>query len=833
MTVTGQVSATTGLATPSGWVVQGGTGASDNTFADTVTVTGQVSATTGLATSAGWLVQGGTGASDNTMADSLEVTGRVSATTGFYTANGHLDQNGTSGTVNNTMADSLEVTGDVSGTTIGGITEANLLDKTATESITGEWTFDNLIADSLNVDSLVVGWIDVASGEIDGTVIGANSAAAGNFTTLGITQGITHAPTITGNLYDLQLETEWTTGVIMIGNYGSNTTLSGDVAGIYFDFESNVTSVNRGIDGFTFKIPAQANTGTDPLVTNGFTVSGGAFTHDATAGTALWKGLNVSLPDITQGAGSTVNTYGVYIDGGTVTSGTEYGLYLNSTDAYIDGATAITGELSLSTNLLMVTGSTINWNSTDIFTHSANTMTLSGYTTWDFGAAVTIDFNSAPTFTAANGLFLFTSTAGLQSNILGSGTAPVAGQALAMATGGVLGWNSADYMTHSANTMTLSGFTTWDMGAVTSVGFDGITTMDVGGVTFTIDITGGTGTAYAEIIDDSLAGFLALGRTTNATGVGSRLSIVDGGADNGAGELVLYDDGGTGHYLWVNTADVLRGHNTAPADDDAAGYAIMDLSDGTIGATGQAGTFSTLDAAGAFTSPGIDDNADAIAITIDVTTEEVNLTGLLDGNGAISGTNNTLADTLEITGAIEATSLVLANYTKDISIPVGHAALGPTAPDNELCGTYACLGFDADAETIGLTYEVPSDYVSGIDMFLRIYWTNQAGDAIQNGETVEWEGTYRIRDWDNEIYDGSNATAMQVVYTEAGTPGTDKDTHISSITLADDDGDNPIVAGQMIGIILNRDVTNDTYTGEPRITLFELRYTSNGIGDHQ
>ena len=42
-----------------------------------------------------------------------------------------------------TAADGIDVTGDVGGTTIGGITEANLLDKTATETVSGAYTFSN------------------------------------------------------------------------------------------------------------------------------------------------------------------------------------------------------------------------------------------------------------------------------------------------------------------------------------------------------------------------------------------------------------------------------------------------------------------------------------------------------------------------------------------------------------------------------------------------------------------------------------------------------------------------------------------------------------------
>ena len=64
------------------------------------------------------------------------------------------------------------------------------------------------------------------------------------------------------------------------------------------------------------------------------------------------------------------------------------------------------------------------------------------------------------------------------------------------ATGGVLQWNATDKLTHSANTMTLSGFTTFDMGAVTTLDFDGsidFTTASNGDITFNPNGTGRVG----------------------------------------------------------------------------------------------------------------------------------------------------------------------------------------------------------------------------------------------------------------------------------------------------------------------------------------------------
>ncbi len=110
-------------------------------------------------------------------------------------------------------------------------------------------------------------------------------------------------------------------------------------------------------------------------------------------------------------------------------------------------------------------------------------------------------------------------------------------------------------------------------------------------VPMTIDVKGSGGTGYIQFVDDNGAGVLAVGITT-ATDP-STLSIVDGGADNEPGTLQLYDDDGHGNYFWTNTANILRGATSIQADDDAGGYAVMDLDDGTIGASTQNGNFAT------------------------------------------------------------------------------------------------------------------------------------------------------------------------------------------------------------------------------------------------
>lgn len=57
----------------------------------------------------------------------------------------------------------IDVVGDVSGTTIGGITEASLVDKAATETISGAWTLSNA---SVIMTALPTATAGLASGRI-------------------------------------------------------------------------------------------------------------------------------------------------------------------------------------------------------------------------------------------------------------------------------------------------------------------------------------------------------------------------------------------------------------------------------------------------------------------------------------------------------------------------------------------------------------------------------------------------------------------------------------------------------------------------------------------
>lgn len=191
-----------------------------------------------------------------------------------------------------------------------------------------------------------------------------------------------------------------------------------------------------------------------------------------------------------------------------------------------------------------------------------------------------------------------------------------------------------------------------------------------------------------------------------------------------------------------------------------------------------------------------------------------------DGNTlVIDPASNT--DTILLDGVVEtATTEVCYTFAPSAAV------LGPTAPSSEVCGTYSCLGFDADAESVLVEQELPDGFVGTTGTF-KIYWTNEATDAIANGETVKMDISYRSLDLGTgTTYDSGAAGTGTVTYTEAASPGTDKDTHLSTIAVTG------LAAGDVFGASFDRDVATDTYSGELRVIQWELCFDINMIPNH-
>lgn len=178
------------------------------------------------------------------------------------------------------------------------------------------------------------------------------------------------------------------------------------------------------------------------------------------------------------------------------------------------------------------------------------------------------------------------------------------------------------------------------------------------------------------------SGCLNLGSATSTEP--HKLSIFDGGADNEPGFLVLYDDGGGANHLWTDSGNILSGAISAPADDDA-GYKIMDFDDGTIGASTQPGTFSTVTAATSITTPSLLSTGD---LSVTPTGDDVLIDGgLTVGSATQAGDNN-----LRVEGT---TSLNAAT-----TISVSGSAVGLSVDGNKTTGNLAQFIND-DLGTVG------------------------------------------------------------------------------------------------------------------------------------
>ena len=169
------------------------------------------------------------------------------------------------------------------------------------------------------------------------TAGGLGVAGTANFgSTVGIIGAVTISPAAAGTFLDFALETEWVSGTLIRADFGGATTLNDDVVGQLMDFNTQVTmTTDKDVKVLQVKLPALSQTAANTTVITGIDLpTAGALVQSSGAGTITWKGVNLQLPNTTASAG-TVNSYGMYITQGTVTSGTQYGIYMAGGAAYL------------------------------------------------------------------------------------------------------------------------------------------------------------------------------------------------------------------------------------------------------------------------------------------------------------------------------------------------------------------------------------------------------------------------------------------------------------------------------------------------------------------
>ena len=349
--------------------------------------------------------------------------------TGNFTQTGTLALTGAA-----TVSSTLNVTG---ATTLAALTSVGAVSLTGAVAINGDTTIETsdrinfydtgayIYASASTTLALVGTNITLAgiTGITGATTITGTMTLDGNvtlsgsrtFTTgtgaitlsgaIGIGTVTTITPVAIGTHLAFALATAWVSGTLISAAFGSATTVNNHVIGVLLDFATNVTGTTaKDITGFELKLPGLSVANNTSYI--GFDLSAaGAIT--STANTFTWKGFNVQLPNTTQTGGAN-NSYGLFVTGGTVTSGTQVGVYVTGT---ITSGIQLVGSMTNFINIASVgSNAAIGIEFSDGFLgHSISTGTRGNTTDLGVTLTATNEFNA--------GFFADDSTANIADSV--------------------------------------------------------------------------------------------------------------------------------------------------------------------------------------------------------------------------------------------------------------------------------------------------------------------------------------------------------------------------------------------------------------------------------
>lgn len=176
-------------------------------------------------------------------------------------------------------------------------------------------------------------------------------------------------------------------------------------------------------------------------------------------------------------------------------------------------------------------------------------------------------------------------------------------------------------------------------------------------------------------------------------------------------------------------------------------------------------------------------------------------------------------------------SIEVEAYPRHHDLQIGSATLGQTAPSSVTIGTFRCSEFDIAAESASMSQEIPSEWDGVSDMALEFDIFTESGDALANGEVIEFDVVYRSIG-PLEAYDRGTAVTINPSVTGGGSEVEKGQYHISA-AIPYNTGDQPLAVGDTLGFTFNRDVgASDTYSGAIYICKSELEYTAVRLGSH-
>ena len=169
--------------------------------------------------------------------------------------------------------------------------------------------------------------------------------------------------------------------------------------------------------------------------------------------------------------------------------------------------------------------------------------------------------------------------------------------------------------------------------------------------------------------------------------------------------------------------------------------------------------------------------------------------------------------------------VAVPSYNVAYVITGGTANLGPTAPGHQENDSCAGLAFDADAQSVHLSFEIPSCYADGADddLVLKIYWCGEDSQNPTQGEVIKFDIEYRSLDWGTDDVDFEAAITDSMTYTEAADPGDEGATHLDVIVLDADAATQALDVGDSLEIRFDRDWgVGSNYPHDAIIPKFEI-----------
>jgi len=300
----------------------GDTGAVNTSDWD-VSTAGAMTGIDSVANSAALTITGGAASTWSTSAGALTLTSAAAAT--WSTAAGTLTIQGGGGTVS--LGTSTNLTSTNGLTVDSGTT-------TALNFGTGANAKTITIGNNTTTTALAFTSGTGAQTFTSSNATGVTTASSFVFTDSALSSGTLlrlSSTSTSGKLVDLNLTN--TTGTSLTAAYGAGATQgAGSLTGMSWDLNTNLTAPAAGqnVTGIDLKLPA-ATTTSNAAVYTGFNLSTSGAISNSTAGSFAWRGGQIAMPNITQGASGSVTSSGLLVTTGSITTaGTEHGINISA-----------------------------------------------------------------------------------------------------------------------------------------------------------------------------------------------------------------------------------------------------------------------------------------------------------------------------------------------------------------------------------------------------------------------------------------------------------------------------------------------------------------------